>query len=197
MGTRKVRITRWSVLLWGVLFLCACAIPLTSQAQVIEVPIYLQVPLAVKSLAYSKSLPTKLKDGRLVIGICYQENNRRSYQQMEELNAAFAKEQFSVPIRIQKVALDDQGFPLRPMAWSTLSCVYITTLQGVSPARLLAQSRDHAVISFSTDPTAVLTHVAVAFELIGGRAKFAINLANSEKEHCEFSSQLLKLAKIY
>lgn len=198
MGIRTIRIPFLRMeLRWVLLLLCLCAIPWQAQAQALEVPITQQVPLAVKSLSYAKNLPTKLRDGRLVVGICYQENNRRAYTQMEELSRAFAKEHFSVPIRLQLIPLDEDGLPLSPVNWKNLSCVYLTALRGVNPAPLLAQSRAQGVISFSTDPSAALTHVTMAFELIGGRAKFAINLANSEKEKCEFSSQLLKLAKIY
>jgi YfiR/HmsC-like len=165
--------------------------------QALEVPIYMQVPLAVKSLNYSKSLPSKLKDGRLMFGICYLVNNARSTKQMEELSQAFSKEQFSAPIRLLKIPLDNNGMPLTAVKWDDLSCVYLTNLYDVSPIYLMENARSQDVISFSTDPKAVLSHVTVAFELIGGRAKFAINLSNAEKEACEFSSQLLKLSKIY
>jgi hypothetical protein len=171
--------------------------PLLLAGQAMDVPIAVQVPLAVKSLSYAKNLPEKLKDGRLVVGICYQESNRRSYMQMQELSTAFGKEQSGMVIRVQMIPLDDLGQPLMPVQWQNLSCVYMTALRSSNPNLILDRSRNQGVISFSTEPNAALSHVTMAFELVGGRAKFAINLANSEKERCEFSSQLLKLAKIY
>lgn len=167
------------------------------RAQSMDVPISLQVPLAVKALSYAKTLPAKLIQGKLVVGIVYQEKFRRSYTQMEELIEAFAGEKPSFPIQTVRIAVGDDGMPLQPVQWKNLSCVYFTTLRAATPAPVLRSTRPLKLISFSADPGATSTHVTMGFELVGGRAKIAINRAFSEQEQCEFSSQLLKLAVIY
>jgi hypothetical protein len=197
MGTRMTGIPIRAIILGSLLLLALCVPSPALQAQALEVPIALQVPLAVKSLSYARSLPSKLKDGRLVVGICYQEGNPRSMSQMQELSSAFAKEQFSAPIRLLMIPLDESGQPLQPIPWRNVSCLYLTVLRGVNLPSLVEPARTHGVMTFSTDPSAAFLHVTMGFELVGGRAKFAINLTNAEKEKCEFSSQLLKLAKIY
>ncbi len=197
MGTRTTGIYVRAIILRSLLLLVLC-MPIPSlSAQALEVPIAMQVPLAVKSLSYARSLPTKLKEGRLVVGICYQEGNARSISQMQELSSAFAKEQFSAPIRLLMIPVDESGQPQQPISWRNVSCLYLTALRGIHLPGLIEPARAQGVMTFSTDPNAAFHHVTMGFELVGGRAKFAINLANAEKEKCEFSSQLLKLAKIY
>jgi hypothetical protein len=174
-----------------------CLFATRLHAQVTDVPINLQVPLAIKALDYSKGLAGKLRNGKLVIGICYQEKFRRSFAQMEELVDALEREKPSYTIQIVRIPIDDAGRPIQPIQWKKLSCVYFTVLRAATPAPILSETQPLQLISLSADPTAARTHVAMAFELIGGRAKIAINRAHADKEGCEFSSQLLKLAIIY
>lgn len=166
-------------------------------AQVMDVPISLQVPLAIKALSYSKTLPGKLINGKLVIGIVFQEKYRRSLMQMEELVDALGREKPSYPIQVQRIPVDEAGLPTQSVNWKGLSCVYFTTMRATTPAPVLQSTRPYHIISFSTEAKAALTHVTMAFELVGGRAKIAINRGLSDQERCEFSSQLLKLAVIY
>jgi YfiR/HmsC-like len=184
----------WTLVL---LLMLLCLPASLIRAQATDVPISLQVPLAVKALSYAKTLPTKLVNGKLVIGVVYQEKFRRSYTQMEELVEAFSKEKASTPIQMVRVPVGDDGQPLQSVQWKNLSCVYFTTLRAATPATILSATRPLRLVSFSTEPDAAKTYVTMAFELVGGRAKIAINRAKSDEEQCEFSSQLLKLAVIY
>lgn len=166
-------------------------------AQAMDVPIPLQVPLAIKALSYSKTLPSKLIGGKLVIGIIYQEKYRRSYMQMEELVDALGREKPNYPVQVLRIPVDEAGLPVQSVNWKGLSCVYFTTLRATTPAPVLQSTRPLHIISYSTEAKAASTHVTMAFELVGGRAKIAINRGFADQEQCEFSSQLLKLAVIY
>jgi hypothetical protein len=177
------------------LFLCFSGGQVNAQAT--EVPIDVQVSLMLKALTYSKNLPDKLQDGKLIVGICYQENYRRSYLQMEALSEAFSNAESSWPIQVVKIPLGENGRPVKVSDMTELSCIYITGLRALNPDALLSQTRSLHIISLSTEPEAAQRLVTMSFQLIGSRPKFGIHLAHASEERCEFSSQLLKLALVY
>lgn len=167
-------------------------------AQTLDVPVDVQVPLFLKATTYDRTFASKLqKNGQIQIGIVYQEKNRASVKEMEELQAALRKPGAGFKIGITLIPLVDGEDASARKEWSEVSAVYLTTMRGLDLAAILRQSHDHKVMSVATQPDWVSKGVTMGFELIGARPKFAINRNGALAEGCDFSSQLLKLATIY
>ncbi len=167
-------------------------------AQSLEVPADVQVPLLLKATSYDRAFASKLKkNGVLHIGICYQSKNRTSVKEMEELKAALSTKVAGFTLQVSLLAIEENENFAHRKEWPGLSAVYITSMRGLDLAALLAQMRQHKVMSVSTDPGLAAKGVTMSFELVGSRPKFVINREGAAAEGCDFSSQLLKLATIY
>ncbi len=168
------------------------------QAQELLVPIDLQVPLMLKATGYDRNFGLKkASDGTITIGICYQPKFRQSVSEMEGIKAQLGKEVAGFKIKVVLVSITETEDLASMKEWSSLSILYMTSLRGIEVATLLAQARQHSVMTVCTDPANVQRGVAMGFDIQGGRPHFIINRESSIKEGCDFSSQLLKLATIY
>jgi ABC-type uncharacterized transport system substrate-binding protein len=168
------------------------------QAQPLEVPLEVQVPLMLKATTYDRSFAAKLqKNGVLHVGICYQERNRASVKEMEDLKAEFSKPIAGFKLQITLMALSESEDFSRRKEWANLSAVYITSMRSIDLESLLKQARAHQVLTVGTDPALTSKGVTMGFELVGSRPKFVINRNSAEAEGCDFSSQLLKLATLH
>ncbi len=168
------------------------------QSQIIEVPIDLQVPLFLKATTYDRNFPAKLqKNGVLQVGICYQERNRISIQEMEALEAELSKKVSGFTIQLTMILVTETETFERRKEWQELTALYITSMRGIKLDKLLAQTQKHQVISVCTDQNLVGKGVTMGFEVVGSRPRFVINRDNAIAEGCDFSAQLLNLATIH
>jgi hypothetical protein len=166
--------------------------------QSVEVPLDVQVSLFLKATTFDRAFSPKLqKNGVIEVGIAYQEKNRPSVKEMEELKAAFAKPVAGFKIHVTPIPIDDGVDVAGRKEWGALSALYVTSMRGIELAAFLNESRKHQVLSVCTDPALVGKGVSMGFELVGSRPHFVINRDNAIAEGCDFSSQLLKLARIY
>jgi YfiR/HmsC-like len=169
-----------------------------ASAQTLEVPVDVQVPLLLKATTFDRTFATKLqKNGVMQVGIVYQEKNRASVKEMEELQLALTKPAAGFKLQVTLMPLKDGEDLSKRREWADLTAVYITSLRGTDLAALLSQTHNHKVLSVSTDPDLAAKGTTMSFELVGSRPKFVINRAGAAAEGCDFSSQLLKLATIY
>lgn len=167
-------------------------------AQMMDVPAEVQVPLFLKATTYDRNFATKLqKNGVLHVGICYQEKNRVSMKEMEDLQSALLKPVAGFSLQISLLSVGESQDFSKLEEWESLSVIYITTMRGIDLKNLLNQAQTHKVMTVSTDPALGQKGVSMSFELLGARPHFVINHASSLKEGCDFSSQLLKLATVH
>jgi hypothetical protein len=169
-----------------------------ARAQILEVPIDVQVPLFLKATTYDRAFAGKLSPtGTMRVGICYQEKNRISAKEMEELKAALTGPNPGFKIEIVPMAIADGEDVSKRKEWGKLSAIYITSMRGFDVATLLAKAQETKVLSVCTNPSLAQKGVTMSFELVASRPKFVINRNSAAAEGCDFSSQLLKLATIY
>ncbi len=182
----------------SILLLIACMwVGQTVLAQSVEVPVEVQVPLFLKATTYDRTFPTKLqKNAVLQVGICYQPDLRPTVVEMEALKSALEVPMEGFKVRITLIDLADDEDIAALKEWPTLSAIYITSMRGLDLKTLLEQAQRHQVLTIATDPALVAKGAGMGFELIGGRPKFVINRKATIDEGCEFSSQLLKLARV-
>ncbi len=182
------------------LFLWVVAVGLGTAlyGQTLEVPADVQVSLFLKATTYDRAFASKLKKNEVLqIGICYQEKNRASVKEMEDLELALSKPVNGFKIHVTRIAINEHEDFARLHEWTGLSVMYITSMRALDLPSLLTQAHKHKVLTVSTDPHLTIKGVSMSFELVGSRPKFVINRNGATAEGCDFSSQLLKLATIH
>jgi len=163
------------------------------------VPMNVQVPLFLKIMTFDRHFSTAPGEV-VVIGIIYQGNVRSSANVKDE----FLRE-------MAKVATKDIGgrpvkcVPLdisEPVALAALvqqehvRLLYVTPLRSASLQSILAVSRQQQIPTLSAVSEYVESGLSVGVLVNGPRAQILINLPASREEGIEFSSQLLKLARV-
>jgi hypothetical protein len=163
------------------------------------VPMDIQLPLLLKVLSADRQLRARAGD-ELVIGVFYQERYRASVSAMESIfEAAIKSLQAPLPdqtVRLIPVPIDGEPDWSSLIATLDLDVCYIAPLRAVSVAGLLSATKITQAISCTGVPEYVDSGVAFGFDTQGGKPQIVINVEAAKAEGIDFSSQLLKLARI-
>ena len=170
-----------------------------SQAQEIEVPVKLQIPLFLKILTFDRNLKARVGD-EIVIGIVYQKKFRTSLNvkdefanTMEELAVKSLKD---IPIRSVSIDIDDQPDLARAISRDPIDILYITPLRAMEIRTIAAISRAKQVITLTGVPDYVESGIAVGLGIKDNKPQIIINLQAAKAEGADFNSQLLSLSKV-
>ena len=170
-----------------------------SQAQKIEVPVKLQIPLFLKILTFDRNLKARVGD-EIVIGIVYQKKFRTSLNvkdefanTMEELAVKSLKD---IPIRSVSIDIDDQPDLARAISRDPIDILYITPLRAMEIRTIAAISRAKQVITLTGVPDYVESGIAVGLGIKDNKPQIIINLQAAKAEGADFNSQLLSLSKV-
>ena len=167
-------------------------------AQDMPVPVELQMDYLLKIFTFDRSLENRAKD-RLKIGILYQgpvECSLRAKDEMVEAICRRRPEELMglavtlVPIDLYRVSLDLAA------AQDTFDVFYVTPLAAGNLDTIGRVSREHGILTVTGVPEYSSRGIAVAIGGSGGSPKILINLGTLREEGADFSSQLLKLARI-
>jgi hypothetical protein len=167
--------------------------------QEMPVPVHVQLPVLMKIITFDRNL--KKRDTKdLVIGILYQSKFRMSLDVKNQLVAALddspLKEVEGAPIRYMPVDLEDQTDLQSTILKGEITVLYITPLRAIDIGSITAVSQALRILSFTAVPDYVDLGVAVGLGTKGDYPQIIINLPSARAEGADFSSQLLKLAKI-
>jgi hypothetical protein len=164
-----------------------------------ETPVDIQVPLLLKILTFDRNLKERVGD-EIVLGIVYQERFRKS------LNIKNRIEHYLKGLSINYVAEVPFlyiSIPLRslPELKTTLEkkkvdILYITPLRAVSLESLASISRSLGLTSLTGVPRYCESGISISIGSKGGNPLIIVNLTAAQSEGADFSSRLLKLAKV-
>ena len=169
-----------------------------SRAQEMPLPVEEQLNVLLKALTFDRNLKEH-RGERLTIGIVYQALYKKSLQSKNELIEAFKtipiKEIFGyslhvVPIDLRLIGLEEA------VATQDVSILYITPLDSYDIRKISEVSRRKGVITISGVPQYSEQGIAVTVSKKGETPQIIINLDAARAEGADFSSQLLKMAKI-
>lgn len=167
-------------------------------AQEMPVPSEEQLKILLNTLTFDRNLK-KRQGERLTIGIVYQGSYRNSLQAKDDLIEALK----SVPIReifshsLHIVPIDLYLIGLEEAVTSQdVDVLYVAPLKAYDIRKISQLSRQERVITFSGVPEYSEQGIAVTVGKKGDKAQIIINLSAAKAEGADFSSQLLKLAKI-
>ena len=170
-----------------------------SLAQETAVPVNVQFPLFLKILTFDRHLKTRV-GGEIVIGIVYQRKFRTSLNVKDEFvnvaGTSSIKTIDGIPIRCVPIEIDDETDLANAVSKNRVNLLYVTPVRAVDVEVITAVSRAKQVMTFTGVPDYVESGLSIGIGIKGEKPLIIVNLAAAKAEGTDFSSQLLKLAKI-
>jgi hypothetical protein len=169
--------------------------PYGARAQEAPVPVDLQIPLFLKTIAFDRQ-----RDQRphleLVMAVVYQGGFRASANTRAEVARAVQEAvNRGRHIRLTMIDLDRESLD-ESLALQHPTLVYFAPLRAVDISSLAAVAASTGATTVTGVAQYVLLGVAVGTKLQGDRPKLLINLDASRRCGADFTSELLKLAEV-
>jgi hypothetical protein len=180
------------------LILVFLLMPLKSFSQII-VPVSNQADLIAKVLMMNKNLK---KDGKpVVIGILYNSKSKSSSETVEELENNFDSKRIKVKnLPITFIEFDINSFTRKgieeAITSSTIDVLYIAPTRGIDLNSINNICKENKILTISAEPSNTEKYFTVGFDIINNNIKIIINLQSMYAEKVDFSSYLLKVAKV-
>jgi hypothetical protein len=179
--------------------LCLCCGLLPLFAQEIAVPIEAQIPLLCKVITYDRDLK-KRAGGELVIAVLYQRKFKSSLNIKDEVVGALEKMEIltDTNLRLRCVAIEliDEKNLLQELVSKEVDVVYLTPTRAFDIDSITLVTRERHVLSLTGVPDYVGAGISVGVAAKGEKPQILINRVAAQEEGADFSSQLLKLAKV-
>lgn len=163
------------------------------------VPVNVQIPLILKIMTFDRHFNAN-PGNRVIIGIIYQSNVRSSVnikdEFVREITRSAAKDIRGTPVTCVPLDISGEMSLAESVLQEHVRLLYVTPLRSVSLQSILAVSRVYQIPTLSAVGEYVESGLSVGLVANGPRAQILINLPASREEGIEFSSQLLKLARV-
>ncbi len=170
----------------------------TFHAQEVAAPIPLQLALFFKILSFDRNLKSRVGD-EIVIGIVYQNKFKTSFNIKEQvvkvMNKSSTKRIEDIPVRQVLIDIDDIDLA-SAISNNKVDVLYITPLSAVGIKEIIKVSRANKITTLTGVPVYVESGLAVGIGKKDEKPQIIINLPAAKAEGADFSSQLLKLAKV-
>lgn len=168
-------------------------------AQEMETPVQIQIPLFLKILSFDRNLKTRSKDV-VHVGILFQKNVRQSVQVkndvLKTVEEMQQKEILGMPTQFIPVEFTSESDLASAATRYNLEVIYITPMRAVDISALSAHCHEHHMLSMTGVVEYMETGIAVGIGLKGEKPLIIINPTAAKNAGADFHSQLLKLAKI-
>ncbi len=170
----------------------------TAATQDMAVPVDLQYELFLKIISFERSLMSR-NNNSLVIGILYQSRYSTSRNTKDEFLKTLldhpVKEIKGCPIKYALIDVMTEDVS-ESIAAHNVSILYLTPVRALDIEQIAETCRSHKILSLSGVPEYCERGLSVAIGQKGAKPEIIINLNAAKAEGTDFSSQLLKLAKI-
>jgi len=167
-------------------------------AQEMPVPVDVQFTLFAKILSFDRNFDVREKTA-VTIGILYQGTYRTSLHAKDDAVRALQTASISVSGKLVRFVEFDvaEGIDrLTPDMLGGIDVLYITPLTAVDIVSIAGLTRTRSIRSLTGVPEYVASGVAVGIGTRGERPEIVINLPAAKLEGSNYSSQLLKLARV-
>lgn len=167
-------------------------------AQNLEVPIEVQYALLLKILTFDRNLNNRVGT-EIVLGVVYQKKFKMSEQTkdllVQQMTESAIKTVDGIPIRYTIIDVDREDLS-QQVARDPVDLLYITPLRAFDLDEINKISANFQVLTLTGVPDYVESGIAVGIGIKGDRPLIIIHLASAKKAGADFSSQILKLAKV-
>ena len=157
-------------------------------------PINLQVVMFTKIFSYDKNMKSKagdtIKIGVLVGSSAKSKSTKDSF--LGALKAVGSKKFGEFSIAFEEIELSELG----SLKSKGINVLYVTPDNKDKIASIKKASQSAQVLTITGVPEYVESGLAVGLELKGDSPKIIVNLSSAKAENADFSSNLLKLARI-
>lgn len=179
-----------------ILFLFFCK-ELVSQD--IAVPVDDQIQIFFKIFAYDKNLNQKVKD-HLDIVIIYQKKFITSLNIKNSIQSLLESDNYkyynSIPVTIKSVSIESSSELDNYLRKNHADILYVAPLRALNISELAEITRARKILTITGVPEYVEEGLSVGIGIKSNKPQIIINLSASKSEGSNFSSQLLKLAKV-
>lgn len=164
-----------------------------------EVPVGQQFSIFMKILECNRGFETH-DDSVFTFGIIYQSGNKKSLNTHDELMGIISKSPRiiinKIPVKFIAIDLSHNTDLAGALTALKIDIVYVTPLRACNIEDLSAIFAVHKILTFTGVPSYLESGLAVSIANHGGKPQIVINLPASKAEGVNFSSQILKLARI-
>jgi hypothetical protein len=169
------------------------------RAQKMPVPINTQVTLFSKILTFDRNLRSRAGK-EINIGIVYQKNFRTSFDAQDRFITAMAENQIKeidgISVHCLPVELNNVIDLTKIIQENNIDILYITPMRSFDLEKIIDHTKASQTLTITGVPEYVEAGLAVGIGLKNDKPMIIINLTTSKAEGADFSSQLLKLAKV-
>ncbi len=181
------------------LFLLACFMAMCANcyAQQIDVPVKVQIPLFFKILSFDRTLKYTA-DKEVILGVVYQGRNKYSRSVKEEVEDYLSENAGYIgnyPAKAVYIDLDRNDLSA-VLSKYRFAAVYVAPLRVYDVNDIISLTRGGGILSITGVTEYVEKGVSVGIGLKSDKPMILMNLRSAKAEGADFSSQLLKLAKI-
>jgi hypothetical protein len=131
--------------------------------------------------------------------IIYQSKFRESYIAMNQLTELGMNAELNSykdkPIKFITVEAENISL-IGKQNHRKLSIIYVTPLRAFNIDKITNLSQSYKILTLTAIPDYVAKGISIGFDIYKQQPKILINIRSSKAEGYEFSSQLLKLAKV-
>jgi hypothetical protein len=135
-----------------------------------------------------------VQHGEITLAVLYQTKYRISFVAAHDLCHEF--EAAHLAVRCVFIDISDAAVPLDAQLPRGTDAAYVAPLRAVNVEAVFIALRARRIRSVTAVPEYVLAGSAVGLALRGDHAQIVVNLPAARAEGADFSSQLLKLARI-
>jgi hypothetical protein len=162
------------------------------------VPLRLQVELLVKVAAYDRNLPNRAGD-RVKVLVVEKAGNADSNRAVAQIQTALGEIATIAGQPHQEVVLRYAGAAalVAAVRRERAAIVYLTPglADDVEPIRAALDGVD--VLSVAAIPGYVPRGMVLGFDLVSGKPKLLVQLAQAKRQNVAFTADVLKLMKVY
>ncbi len=164
-----------------------------------ELPAEVQWKLFEKILHFDRNL--KVRSGKeITIGILYQSRYRSSLNTAENFYNAVVRSKIKqidyIPIRLIRFDLSDPSKLENMLLNNEIDILYISPLRAFELINITNLTRKFGILTMTAVPEYAEQGISVAVGLKSEKPEIYINVSASKDENIDFSSKILKLAKV-
>ncbi len=167
-------------------------------SQRMEVPVEVQVPIFFKILTFDRNLE-KRSGKKLTIGIVHQSGYKESLNAknkfIETLNKTSIKKVKDIPVSLVPIDVDNNDLE-DFVSKNEVSALYIAPLRAYNIENIIKVSQNKKIVTMTGVIEQINSGISIGIGTKGDKPLIIINLRSAKLEGVDFSSQLLKLAKI-
>jgi len=167
----------------------------------LSIPVRTQIPIFLKILEWDKNIISKEQGNKdFLIGILYQPKNPISSSIFTEIwqfeSQKFILKQNNRRIKFLPLEMNSTDNLENLLKKNLINAVIITPLRAVEISEIVKITQSNKILSFGLLSHYTSMGVALSLDIKADRPQILINLSSAKKEGADFSSNLLKLAKI-